>query len=151
MRAARRRTRETNLNNAENRRPVRGDNRTGQAIWRLGWWALAPNIAMGRDNRSHMKLVAEGCRTFKTAGDFFNLWGADLVRIFGTRAYRPAGRLPSRESDFSDRHRCDGGIKGANGRQFLRFRSIFAGPVRRLVWSLDSADTATGVVTSTTA
>jgi hypothetical protein len=35
------------LGEPKNMRPVRGDNRTGQAIWRWGGWALAPNIAYG--------------------------------------------------------------------------------------------------------
>jgi len=61
-------------NRARNERPVRGDNRTGQAIWGAwGGWALAPNTAsMGRDYRSHLYLSRKGRRTFKPDAIFFN-------------------------------------------------------------------------------
>jgi hypothetical protein len=40
---------------AEKKRPVRGDNRTGQAIWALGVDGRSRRIQpMGRDNRSHI-------------------------------------------------------------------------------------------------
>lgn len=71
--AARRRTGETSLNNAENRRPVRGDNRTGQAIWALGVDGRSRRIQpMGRDYRSHIDKSQHPRPTFKTPGDFFN-------------------------------------------------------------------------------
>jgi hypothetical protein len=55
-----------------NERPVRGDNRTGQAIWGAwGGWALAPNIAMGRNYRSHTLLVAEGLAHVQNRRRFF--------------------------------------------------------------------------------
>ena len=47
------RSRETALvrkTRAENERPVRGDNRTGQAVWGAwGGWALAPDTAFSGD------------------------------------------------------------------------------------------------------
>src|SRR5439155_24334192 len=59
---------------AENERPVRGDNRTGQAIWALGVDGRSRLIQpMGRDYRSHIDKSQHPRRTFKTPGDFFNL------------------------------------------------------------------------------
>ena len=59
---------------AGNERPVRGDNRTGQAIWALGVDGRSRRIQpMGRDYRSHIDKSQHPRRTFKTSGDFFNL------------------------------------------------------------------------------
>jgi hypothetical protein len=59
---------------AENERPVRGDNRTGQAIWALGVDGRSRRIQpMGRDYRSHINKSQHPRRTFKTPGNFFNL------------------------------------------------------------------------------
>ena len=45
----------TGKKDAERKRPVRGDNRTGQAIWALGVDGRSRRIQpMGRDNRSHI-------------------------------------------------------------------------------------------------
>jgi hypothetical protein len=65
---------------AENERPVRGDNRTGQAIWALGVDGRSRRIQpMGRDYRSHIDKSQHPRRTFKTPADFFN-------PVFGTIA-----------------------------------------------------------------
>src|SRR5437879_3253656 len=116
-----------------------------------GGWALAPNIAMGRVLPLPHELVAEGRRTFKTIGDFFPLG----ERVFGKRAYRPAGRLLSPESDFSDAIVATGGSTDRMaGNSFCSeaFSPVLAVslPVA-LIISLDSTDTATGVEASITA
>src|ERR1700760_163152 len=56
---------------AENERPVRGDNRTGQShMGAWGGWALAPNIAMGRYVRSHINWSPGGRPAFKASRVF---------------------------------------------------------------------------------
>jgi len=73
---------------AENERPVRGDNRTGQAIWALGVDGRSRLIQpMGRDYRSHIDKSQHPRRTFKTPGDFFNLLlGAIAAKITAQQA-----------------------------------------------------------------
>ena len=73
---------------AENERPVRGDNRTGQAIWALGVDGRSRRIQpMGRDYRSHIDKSQHPRRTFKTPGDFFNLlFGAIAAKITAQQA-----------------------------------------------------------------
>src|SRR5215510_11338986 len=53
---------------------------------------------MGRDNRSHAKLVAPSCRTFKGRSDFFNPFGSG----FSAENYCAAGRFGSLGADLSD-------------------------------------------------
>jgi len=51
---------------AEKQRPVRGDNRTGQAIWALGVDGRSRQIQLlGRDDRSHVSWSPWVSRTFK--------------------------------------------------------------------------------------
>jgi hypothetical protein len=73
---------------AENERPVRGDNRTGQAIWALGVDGRSRRIQpMGRDYRSHIDKSQHPRRTFKTPGDFFNpVFGAIAAKIAAQHA-----------------------------------------------------------------
>ena len=73
---------------AENERPVRGDNRTGQAIWALGVDGRSRRIQpMGRDYRSHIDKSQHPRRTFKTPSDFFNLlFGAIAAKITAQQA-----------------------------------------------------------------
>ena len=73
---------------AENERPVRGDNRTGQAIWALGVDGRSRLIQpMGRDYRSHIDKSQHPRRTFNTPGDFFNLLlGAIAAKITAQQA-----------------------------------------------------------------
>ena len=73
---------------AENERPVRGDNRTGQAIWALGVDGRSRRIQpMGRDYRSHIDKSQHPSRTFKTPGDFFNpVFGAIAANITAQQA-----------------------------------------------------------------
>jgi hypothetical protein len=73
---------------ARNERPVRGDNRTGQAIWALGVDGRSRRIQpMGRDYRSHIDKSQHPRRTFKTPGDFFNLlFGAIAAKITAQQA-----------------------------------------------------------------
>jgi hypothetical protein len=73
---------------SENERPVRGDNRTGQAIWALGVDGRSRRIQpMGRDYRSHTDKSQHPRRTFKTPGDFFNLvFGGNCRKITAQRA-----------------------------------------------------------------
>src|SRR5207245_3524400 len=53
---------------------------------------------MGRDNRSHAKLVASAHRTFKAHSDFFNsFWDG-----FSAENYCGAGRFGSPGTDLSD-------------------------------------------------
>jgi len=85
----------------KNERPVRGDNRTGQAIWALGVDGRSRRIQpMGRDYRSHINKSQHPRRTFKTSGDFFNLLfgmiagknhGADAI----SRRWQPICPMPS--------------------------------------------------------
>ena len=72
----------------KNERPVRGDNRTGQAIWALGVDGRSRRIQpMGRDYRSHINKSQHPRRTFKTRGDFFNpLFGAIAAKITAQQA-----------------------------------------------------------------
>ena len=88
---------------AGNERPVRGDNRTGQAIWALGVDGRSRRIQpMGRDYRSHINKSQHPRRTFKTAGDFFNF-------LFGTIAGKSlrSGYFAAFAADLSDA--IDGG------------------------------------------
>jgi hypothetical protein len=73
---------------AQNERPVRGDNRTGQAIWALGVDGRSRRIQpMGRDYRSHINKSQHPRRTFKTSGDFFNpLFGMIAGKITAQHA-----------------------------------------------------------------
>src|SRR6516225_5039332 len=59
---------------AENERPVRGDSRTGQAIWALGVDGRSRRIqpSMGRDDRSTLNWSRQARRTFKTVLRIFN-------------------------------------------------------------------------------
>jgi hypothetical protein len=84
---------------AENERPVRGDNRTGQAIWALGVDGRSRRIQpMGRDYRSHIDKSQHPRRTFKTPGDFFNF-------VFGNDCRKnrcAAGYFAAFAADLSD-------------------------------------------------
>ena len=106
---------------AENERPVRGDNRTGQAIWALGVDGRSRRIQpMGRDYRSHIDKSQHPRRTFKTPGDFFNL-------AFGTIAAKPLRSTLFRGvyGRFVRRHRRRGVIqRPAHG-------SVIGGRVKR--------------------
>src|ERR1700691_2641623 len=85
-------------NVSQNERPVRGDNRTGQAIWGAwGGWALAPDTAsMGRDYRSHQHWSRHRRRTFKPPAIFFGLFLAGAA----LRLDAPPGlRCRHRETD----------------------------------------------------
>jgi len=68
---------------SERKRPVRGDNRTGQAIWALGVDGRSRRIQpMGRDYRSHIDKSQQVLWTFKTSGDFFNFFALRFQRGF---------------------------------------------------------------------
>src|SRR6476660_869328 len=83
---------------AENERPVRGDNRTGQAIWALGVDGRSRRIQpMGRDYRSHINKSQHPCRTFKRRTIF-------LRRCSGRLSQKrcAAGYFAAFEADLSD-------------------------------------------------
>jgi hypothetical protein len=110
-----------------------------------GGWALAPNIAMGRDDRSHMKLVAERPpHVQKRPAFFLTFW----VRAFATRSYFPADRLSSRESDFSEATVATGDSRARMAGNSFRSEPFSPVALLPLFVPLDSADTATGVVPS---
>jgi hypothetical protein len=94
-------------NCARNDRPVRGDNRTGQAIWALGVDGRSRRIQpMGRDYRSHIDKSQYPLRTFKLPGDFFNpVLGGDCRKITAQQAVlqrlRPIFPLPSKAGGHS--------------------------------------------------
>jgi hypothetical protein len=100
-------------------RPVRGDNRTGQAIWALGVDGRSRRIQlMGRDFRSHIYLSLPGRCSFKANGDFFGAaswveaeyrrfevgatWIPQGARTSEGRRYCAAGRIASSAADLSD-------------------------------------------------
>jgi hypothetical protein len=84
------------------KRPVRGDNRTGQAIWALGWMGARAGYSLGEFGLPHSFCRrAPGKRSRKT-GNFFNdlessdqieakLYDFDLMPFF-----RRAGLDPRR-------------------------------------------------------
>src|SRR5689334_7391605 len=59
---------------------------------------------MGRENRSHAKLVAPPCRTFKGRLDFFNPFSEDVL----AENYCGAGRFGTLVVDLSDAIAADG-------------------------------------------
>jgi hypothetical protein len=95
----------------QNERPARGDNRTGQAIWALGGWALAPNTAStGRITAPTDVGSREGRRTFKRSCDFLNFFGGRLwTEVTARRGdglrQRAACRTPWRQSPAPPDHR----------------------------------------------
>jgi hypothetical protein len=77
-------------------RPVRGDNRTGQAIWALGVDGRSRRIQlMGRDFRSHIHVSQRRRYPFNASGNFFGC----LLRA---QAYCAAGRMASSVADLSE-------------------------------------------------
>src|SRR5882724_11470211 len=93
---------------AKNKRPVRGDNRTGQShMGAWGGWALAPNIAMGRNYPLPHILVAEGLAHVQNGRRFFLTLrkpvfggGIPIVRRFAGCRRSPIFQTPwSRQAD----------------------------------------------------
>src|SRR5258707_3261754 len=94
---------------SEKKGPVRGDNRTGQAILALGVDGRSRRIQpMGRDFRSHLYWSPRARRAFKTAGEIFyfferNFWARNLFlgpalyvcpkRLFHANGSTPPGRV----------------------------------------------------------
>jgi len=78
-------------NARQNERPVRGDNRTGQAIWALGVDGRSRQIQprWGGITAPTSNWSRQGCRTFKTTDDFFNSFGS---RFGGKIIARRGGR-----------------------------------------------------------
>ena len=117
-----------------------------------GGWALAPNTAMGRDYRSHMKLVAEGLPHVQNGRRIFlTSWGRISCGFSQGEAYRPAGRPPSRESDFSEATVATGGSRERIAGNSFVSEAFSPVLVRPVFVSLDFADTATGDGTSAVA
>ena len=78
---------------------------------RLGWMGARAEYSYGEGlPLPHEIGRRKPAARSKRPAIFFNLLGLDS----GTRAYRPAGRLPSPKSDFSDATVATGRIKGAN-------------------------------------
>src|SRR5882757_76964 len=96
-----------------------------------GGWALAPNIAMGRNYRSHMNWSPKGSGTFKTGGEFF--WRPERGFEFAALSSWADGPSTVAGVRFFGGHRGDRRIRGTDGRQLLLFGGIFAGLCRLLV------------------
>src|SRR5580704_5726421 len=88
----------------QKRRPVRGDNRTGQAIWALGvdgrsrriqprWGGITAPTSIGRGGSARR---STGYRSFLT------LWQVCFCKGFWQATYCAAYRLASAGADFSD-------------------------------------------------
>src|SRR5690349_9406910 len=92
-----------------------------------GGWALAPNIALGRDNRSHMHWSPLPSGSFKASATFFNL----LRRRFCT-ANLARGRLGGlANGGFLRRHGRNLRRQRPNRRDFARFGGVLLGCLRR--------------------
>src|SRR5690242_4334300 len=92
-----------------------------------GGWALAPNTALGRDNRSHMHWSPRGPRSFNAAATFFN-----LLRRRTCDANLARGRLCRlANGGFLRCHGRNLRRQRPNRRDFARFRSVLLGCLRR--------------------
>jgi hypothetical protein len=88
-------------NVSEKKRPVRGDNRTGQAIWALGVDGRSRRIQpMGRDYRSHIDKSQQARRTFKTSDDFFNFFIGRFRHAFRGFAAKNPGKITVPRGDW---------------------------------------------------
>src|SRR5262249_29448385 len=92
-----------------------------------GGWALAPNTALGRDNRSHMHWSPLDPGSFKAAATFFN-----LLR----RRFCDANLAPSRLGGLANRRFLPHPGRSLrrqrpNRRDFARFRGVLLGCLRR--------------------
>jgi hypothetical protein len=90
---------------AENKRPVRGDNRTGQShMGAWGGWALAPNTADGEGIPLPRKISRAIPPDVQRPRHFFNFWSEGVL----AENYRAAGRFGSPAADLSDAIAADG-------------------------------------------
>jgi len=121
-----------------------------KAIWGAwGGWALAPNIAMGRNYPLPHILVAEGLAHVQNGRRFFLTLRKPVFG--GGDTYCPAVHRLSPESDFSDAMVATGGSSArVPGNSFgsKAFSPVF---IARVAASLGGADTASGVGVSVTA
>ena len=75
--------------NAQKERPVRGDNRTGQAIWALGVDGRSRRIQpMGRDYRSHIIWSRQPAERSKRRSIFLTSCSGDCAEILRGRLFR---------------------------------------------------------------
>jgi hypothetical protein len=73
-----------------NERPVRGDNRTGQAIWALGWMgARAGYSLVGEGLPSHISWSWAVDETFKPPANFSNV----LAGLFSDKLSHSGGMI----------------------------------------------------------
>ena len=133
---------------AGNERPVRGDNRTGQAIWALGVDGRSRRIQpMGRDNRSHTYSSRQRRRTFKPEANFFNFLGCRSWQI-AAENHRAAGRSASFAADLSDAMAAPAVVQGAAHGSVLPGPRLFPPPACPVRAATGTAGAATAAVTA---
>src|SRR5262245_2400783 len=111
-----------------------------------GGWALAPDIAMGSDFRSHMYWSWDAPHPFNVAAIFFNLFAPDFWSV---KPVAPPAETASQRR-FSDAVDGTCGSKGRTGGFSCR-SAVLSGASSRDTSRAGAVELASGAITASTA